>query len=62
LAASRSARNGSKTAKAGSLVKYDIAGYQKVAVALSETIHLMAEIDEVIKSQRSWPMAFQSSD
>jgi hypothetical protein len=43
-------------------VKYDIAGNQKVAVPLSETIRLMAEIDEVIKSQRSWPMAFQSSD
>ena len=32
--------------------------YQKIIIALSETIRLMAEIDEVIKHHGGWPGAF----
>lgn len=32
--------------------------YQKIVVALSETIRIMAEIDNVIESQGGWPKAF----
>lgn len=37
----------------------DIAHYHKIVVALSETIRLMAEIDEVIEQHGGWPGAFQ---
>ena len=43
-----------------SLSKDDIAHYQKIIVALSETIHIMAEIDEVIEAHGGWPDAFQT--
>ncbi len=36
----------------------DIAHYQKIVVALSETIRLMAEIDRVIEAHGGWPGAF----
>ena len=36
----------------------DIAHYQKIIVAISETIRLMAEIDEVIEEHGGWPGAF----
>ena len=39
----------------------DIAHYQKSVVALSETIRIMAEIDEVIGKHGGWPGAFQAS-
>lgn len=39
-----------------------IAHYQKVLVALSETIRLMAEIDEVIEARGGWPGAFATGD
>ncbi len=39
----------------------DMAHYQKVVVALSETIGLMAEIDRVIDAHGGWPGAFQSA-
>ena len=38
----------------------DIAHYQKIVVALSETIHIMAEIDEVVEAHGGWPDAFQT--
>ena len=38
----------------------DIAHYQKSVVALSETIRIMAEIDEVIEALGGWPDAFQT--
>ena len=38
-AATRSARNGSKTAKGGRFPKNDIVHYQKIIVALVETLH-----------------------
>ena len=36
-----------------------IAHYQKIVVALKETIRLMKEIDEVIDKYGGWPGAFQ---
>ena len=38
----------------------DIAHYQKIVVALNETIRIMAEIDEVIEAHGGWPDAFQT--
>ncbi len=41
------------------LTREDIDHYQKIVVALSETIRIMAEIDEVITAHGGWPGAFQ---
>jgi predicted helicase len=49
-----------KDRKGRTLSKDDIAHYQKIVVALSETIYLMAEIDKVIDKHGGWPGAFQS--
>lgn len=38
-----------------------ISHYQRVVVALNETIRLMAEIDRVIETHGGWPGAFQAS-
>ena len=40
----------------------DIAHYQKVVVALKETIRLMAEIDKVIEAHGDWPGAFVTGE
>ena len=48
-----------KDRKGRALTKDDIAHYQKIAVALSETIRLMAEIDQVIEAHGGWPGAFR---
>ena len=50
-----------KDRKGRKLSKEDIAHYQKIVVALSETIRLMKEIDEVIVKHGGWPGAFQTS-
>lgn len=42
------------------LTDEDIEHYQKIVVALSETIRIMAEIDEVIEAHGGWPSAFQT--
>jgi predicted helicase len=42
------------------LNKGDIEHYQKIIVALSETIRIMAEIDKVIDKHGGWPGAFVS--
>ena len=43
--------------KAGrTLSNDDIAHYQKIIIALSETIRLMKEIDVVIEKQCGWPL------
>ena len=47
-----------KDRKARKLSKEDIAHYQKVIVALSESIRLMKEIDEAIEKHGGWPGAF----
>jgi hypothetical protein len=39
-------------------LKDDISHYQKIVVALSETIRLMKEIDKVIDRHGGWPAAF----
>ena len=49
-----------KDRKGRTLSKDDIAHYQKIVVALSETIRLMAEIDKVIDEHGGWPGAFQT--
>jgi len=40
------------------LTKEDITHYQKIIVAIRETIHIMKEIDEVIDEYGGWPDAF----
>jgi hypothetical protein len=47
-----------KDRKGRTLTKDDIAHYQKIVVALNETIRLMGEIDEVIEQHGGWPGAF----
>jgi hypothetical protein len=47
-----------KDRKGRTLSADDIAHYQKIVVALTETIRLMAEIDEVIEKHGGWPGAF----
>jgi predicted helicase len=39
----------------------DTQHYQRIVVALNETIRLMGEIDKVIEAQGSWPAAFSGS-
>ena len=49
-----------KDRKGRALLDEDLAHYQKVVVALNETIRTMAEIDEVIEAHGGWPNAFQT--
>ncbi|MFB6449093.1 type ISP restriction/modification enzyme [Bradyrhizobium tunisiense] len=51
-----------KDRKGRTLSKADIAHYQKIVLALSETIRLMTEIDEVIEVHGGWPGAFVQGD
>jgi predicted helicase len=52
-------RRGGKNPRPGRvLTDEDIDHYQKIVVALSETIRIMAEIDEVIETHGGWPDAF----
>ena len=51
-----------KDRKGRTLSNEDIGHYQKIVVALSETIHTMAEIDEVIEAHGGWPDAFQTGE
>jgi len=51
-----------KDRKGRTLSKDDIAHYQKIVVALAETIRLMKEIDEVIEQHGGWPGAFQTGE
>jgi predicted helicase len=48
-----------KDRKGRTISKDDIAHYKKIVVALSETIRLMKEIDEVIEKHGGWPDAFK---
>ena len=43
------------------LTEEDIEHYQKIVVAISETIRIMGEIDKVIETHGGWPDAFASS-
>jgi hypothetical protein len=47
-----------KDRKGRTLSKDDIAHYNKIVIALSETIRLMSEIDKVIEKHGGWPGAF----
>lgn len=47
-----------KDRKGRTLTKDDVVHYHKIVVALSETIRLMKEIDEVIERGGGWPGAF----
>lgn len=49
-----------KDRKGRTLSAEDITHYHKIVVALSETIRLMAEIDQVIEAHGGWPGAFQT--
>ena len=49
-----------KDRKGRTLSDEDIAHYQKIVVALSETIRLMAAIDVVIEAHGGWPDAFEA--
>ena len=49
-----------KDRKGRTLTDEDIAHYHKIVISLSETIRLMAEIDEVIETHGGWPGAFQT--
>jgi hypothetical protein len=51
-----------KDRKGRTLSKDDIAHYQKIVVALTETIRLMKEIDDVIEKHGGWPGAFAQGD
>lgn len=51
-----------KDRKGRTLSKDDVDHYQKIVIALSETIRLMKEIDEVIEQHGGWPGAFQTSE
>ena len=50
-----------KDRKGRTLSQDDLAHYQKIVIALSETIRLMAEIDRVIETHGGWPDAFTSA-
>ena len=49
-----------KDRKGRQLSDDEIAHYQKIVVALDETIRIMAEIDELIEAHGGWPEAFRS--
>jgi len=51
-----------KDRKGRTLSNVDIAHYQKIVVALNETVRLMKEIDEVIEQYGGWPQAFSRQD
>jgi hypothetical protein len=51
-----------KDRKGRKLLKDDILHYQKIVVALNETIRLMKEIDEVIEAHGGWPDAFAAGE
>ena len=56
----RQAKGGNNARPGRVLTDEDIEHYQKIVVALSETIRIMAEIDEVIEAHGGWPGAFQT--
>jgi hypothetical protein len=50
-----------KDRKGRTLSHDDIIHYQKIIVAINETIRIMREIDEVIEEHGGWPGAFQTT-
>jgi len=57
----RQAKGGKNPRPGRVLTDDDIDHYQKIVVALSETIRIMAEIDEVIDQHGGWPDAFATT-
>lgn len=55
----RQAKGGKHPRPGRVLTDEDINHYQKIVVALNETIRIMKEIDEVIDKHGGWPDAFQ---
>jgi predicted helicase len=51
-----------KDRRGRTLSKTDITHYQTIVVALSETIRLMKEIDQVIEKHGGWPGAFTAAE
>ncbi|MCY4028795.1 MAG: hypothetical protein OXH75_21055, partial [Acidobacteria bacterium] len=49
-----------KDRKGRTLSDDDIAHYQKIVLAVNETIRIMDEIDEVIEAHGGWPAAFRA--
>lgn len=56
----RQAKGGKNPRPGRTLTDDDILHYRKIVTAISETIRLMAEIDEVIEAHGGWPGAFQT--
>ena len=50
-----------KDRKGRRLSDEDVAHYQRIVMALNETVRVMAEIDEIIEANGGWPGAFQAS-
>lgn len=50
-----------KERKGRTLSNEDIAHYQKIVVALTETINVMQKIDQVIEQHGGWPAAFSAA-
>ena len=57
----RQAKGGKNPRPGKILTDEDIDHYQKIVVALSETIRIMAEIDQVIEQHGGWPKAFKTA-
>ena len=57
----RQAKGGKNPRPGRILTDEDIAHYQKIIVAISETIRIMGDIDEVIDQHGGWPDAFQTT-
>jgi hypothetical protein len=49
-------RRGTRGQPGRTLTEEDITHYQRIVVALKETMRLMAEIDEVIEDPGGWPI------
>ena len=58
----RQAKGGKNPRPGRTLTEEDINHYQKIVVAIKETIRIMAEIDEVIEEHGGWPDAFQTQE
>jgi predicted helicase len=58
----RQAKGGKYPQPGRVLTKKDINHYQKMVVAINETIHIMPKVDEVIDKHGGWPDAFQSEE
>ena len=49
-------RRGTRGEPGRTLTEEDIAHYQRIVVALQETIRLMEEIDQIIEAHSGWPI------